>query len=190
VAAGFRHNVPRTGTGLRASLGATGRFLREAVGDTPDLGASLPVVFAVWALLALGVVAVALARGTSRQRVVVLALVAIALSLPITTDGFNLPPLGYGWQGRYGLPAIAGVLVIAGAVAVVLRASLVMAALAVLTGTHVAAFVLAHHGTRVTAPALPVPFAVLFIVFAAGAASLAVLLIRSVRPGRLLSPPS
>lgn len=181
--AGFSHNVPRTGTGLLDSVGATGRFLREVVGDVPDLGASLPVVVVVWAVIALALIVLAFVRGTTRQRVVLLGIVVAAISLPITTDGFNLPPLGYGWQGRYGLPVIAGALVVAGAiVAAGRRASIGVGALTV---AHVAAFGLTHHGTRVTAPDTPVPFPVLLAVFAAGAACLAAMLLR---PARLTSP--
>lgn len=114
--AGFSHNQPRSGTGLVTSVGSAGRFLLQAVGDKQDLGVSLPVVGVLWGIVAVGLVTLAITKGTRREVVAIAGLLAVALLLPITTDGFNLPPLGFGWQGRYGLPLLAGVAVIASSV--------------------------------------------------------------------------
>jgi hypothetical protein len=70
-------------------------------------------VYAAWAVVAVVAVGYGLVVGSRRHRVVVVGLVAVAAVLAVGVDGFNLPPLGFDWQGRYGLPLLAGAVLVA-----------------------------------------------------------------------------
>jgi len=145
--AGFSHNVHRPGHALSSSLRSTGLFLQEAVGDWLDLQISLPYAVAACAAVALPIVVYGIARAGSRHRRVLVSLLVIALVLPLTSDTMNVPPIASAWQGRYGLPMLAGVIITA---AYVCRGELTSrwwrAGLALLAMAHIGAFfVFARH---------------------------------------------
>jgi hypothetical protein len=68
---------------------------------------------ALWGLLLL----VSLRAGRRRDRVVVVTVVTIAVTVPIVVSVLNPPPVYTYWQGRHGLPLWVGVPILAGAVA-------------------------------------------------------------------------
>jgi hypothetical protein len=115
VSVGLPHNGVRTGRGLAASLGESGRLFRETVGDSLDLRVSLPLAVPVYALIAVAIVLCGLSARTRRERLVLGVVVALAVLIPITSDAFDIPPAApIGWQGRYGLPLLAGAVLVAG----------------------------------------------------------------------------
>jgi hypothetical protein len=69
-----------------------------------------------WAAVAL-VLVVAFRSARRTDGIVLGALVALFLWLPISIDGLNLPSTGYFWEGRHGLPLYAGVVLVAGLLA-------------------------------------------------------------------------
>jgi hypothetical protein len=70
-------------------------------------------VYVVWAIVAVGALGLGLVVGTARHRIVVGTLAGLAIALSVGVDGFNLPPIGFDWQGRYGLPLLAGASLVA-----------------------------------------------------------------------------
>ncbi|HTL84158.1 MAG TPA: hypothetical protein VL856_03190, partial [Acidimicrobiia bacterium] len=71
--------------------------------------------YVIWALGTLGLVVLALVATRTRARLVLLAVIAIALLLPIASDAFSIPPIGLPWIGRYGLPMLVGIPIVAAA---------------------------------------------------------------------------
>jgi hypothetical protein len=108
------HQVPHATIGLVGAVERLPVILRQSVGAFGTSYLPLPLwVIALWSATALGGVVLAGVRGSGRVRLL-LALVAFGtLLLPVTTDGFNLPNIGFPWQGRYGLPLTVGLVILA-----------------------------------------------------------------------------
>ena len=100
--------------GLRDAVAGLPTILRQSVGvfgtDYMPLPRSLDIG---WGLVAVAAVGVGLVVATSRQRIALLGTIVASAVLPITTDGLNIPSIGFPWQGRYGLPLTVGIVVIA-----------------------------------------------------------------------------
>jgi hypothetical protein len=99
---------------VATSAGESGRFVRQMVGVFGELDTPLPVgLWAGWLVLVAVLAGIALARGSTRQRVV-LALTALATAaVPVVAQALAVPPVGARWQGRYGLPLAVLVPVVA-----------------------------------------------------------------------------
>jgi hypothetical protein len=111
---GVTHNDPRKAHTLGTSLNSSVGWLRQAVGDSIDLRISLPVAVSVYGAISVLIVVHGFRGGHARGRVALASICVVALGLPITSDAFNLPPAGVGWQGRYGLPLLVGAVLVAG----------------------------------------------------------------------------
>ena len=108
--------VPRDGRGVDTAVERTGDFLREAVGVFGSLDQPAPAVaVALWAVATVVVVAVAVGLVDRRPRRLTLCLGLVALGVPIAVDAFDVPSIGFDWQGRYSLPFYAGVVLVAAA---------------------------------------------------------------------------
>jgi hypothetical protein len=104
----------RDGHGLAWAAGRWDDLLRESVGVLGANDVRLPMaVYVVWALVAVAAIGAGLVVGSTAHRALVGALVGLATVLAIGVDGYNLPPLGFDWQGRYGLPLLAGAALVA-----------------------------------------------------------------------------
>lgn len=145
--AGFSHNVHRDGQDATEVLRLSGLYLQQSVGDWLDLNVSLPYAVAMYALVVVPLIAMGIAKSRPRDRTVVLTLLAIALVLPLTSDILNLPPIASAWQGRYGLPMVTGVVIVAAyACQTEVGTRLWQAVLGALAVTEIAAFtVFARH---------------------------------------------
>lgn len=90
-------------------------ILRQSVGAMGTNFLPLPyALLAAWMVIALVAIVVGFVDAPNRGRVAI-AIVALAtVALPITTDGYNIPNIGFPWQGRYGLPLTVGLVVLAG----------------------------------------------------------------------------
>jgi hypothetical protein len=64
----------------------------------------------------LGIVVLALIRSTNRARVILVGVIFIASALPLSVDAFSIPEIGVQWIGRYGLPLLVGIPLVAAAV--------------------------------------------------------------------------
>ena len=97
------------------SIERSGDLLREEVGKFGFVLIPLPdwVVW-LWVAAVAGVAALALAVGRWRERLVFLALLVGCLALPVVSDTLTAQRLGFSWQGRYGLPLLVGVPIVAG----------------------------------------------------------------------------
>ena len=107
------------GIGLVSGFGRTGPVLRQAIGVLGSLDLPLPwPVYALWAVAGAAALAAGL-RGARevRPRLVLVALAGLAVIVPAASTGANLPPIGFGWQGRFGLPLLDGVVILALSVA-------------------------------------------------------------------------
>lgn len=104
----------RPGTGVVSALGSWDWYLRQAVGvfGVNDIILPLPGLVA-WGAVVAVIVGAGLQVGSAAERVVVPVLALAAFALNITADGMSLPPIGYYWQGRYVLPLLVGVAVLA-----------------------------------------------------------------------------
>jgi hypothetical protein len=105
---------PRPGSGLGHALGEWSWYVRQTVGVFGVNDVVLPWAPVVaWWVVALGLVVLGLRRATLVERVVVLALGSGAYAVNFTAEGMSLPPIGYFWQGRYVLPALVGMAILA-----------------------------------------------------------------------------
>jgi hypothetical protein len=90
------------------------RFGEELVGKFGWLEWHLPWPFyALWGLLVLGLVAVALTVGTWKQRGILLALVAGCIALAVAFNSVLPTETGYDFQGRYLLPLVVAMPLVA-----------------------------------------------------------------------------
>ncbi|HMJ75464.1 MAG TPA: DUF2142 domain-containing protein [Iamia sp.] len=105
---------PRPGSGLDHALGEWSWYVRQTVGvfGVNDVVTPWPPVVAWWLVVA-GLVAVGLRRATAVERAVVVLLGVGGYAMNFTAEGMSLPPIGYFWQGRYVLPALVGVAILA-----------------------------------------------------------------------------
>ena len=145
----------------REAVARTPRYLREMVGVLGWLDTPAPALTVVaWSLVVGGLLVLALVRGTWRQRLVLLAVVAVVLVLPVAAQLPSAGDAGLIWQGRYLLPFAAG-LPLACALVVARRAPrgpgvLGGAAAALLLAGHAAALwaLLRRHGVGATGDVL------------------------------------
>ncbi len=89
-------------------------ILRQSIGAMGTYFLPLPfLLYALWVVLSLTGIASGVVAAATRGRIAI-GLVALAtLALPITTDGYNIPDIGFPWQGRYGLPLTVGLVILA-----------------------------------------------------------------------------
>lgn len=108
------HQLPHQAIGLRRALDGLPTVLDQTIGSFGVNYVALPWFIPwLWSLLALGGIVAALVRPVPRGRTVVGLLLVAAVALPVAADGFNLPDIGFPWQGRYGLPLTAGLVIAA-----------------------------------------------------------------------------
>jgi hypothetical protein len=89
--------------------------LREAIGDFGLVNVPLPTpVRLVWWLLVIGLVALAVLLGRRRERVLMVVTVAVALVFPVLFYDWAYRFSGYPLQGRYVLPVLVLVPLLAG----------------------------------------------------------------------------
>ena len=88
-------------------------ILRQSIGAMGTYFLPLPfLLYALWVVLSVTGIATGVATAATRGRIAI-GLVALAtLALPITTDGYNIPDIGFPWQGRYGLPLTIGLVIL------------------------------------------------------------------------------
>jgi hypothetical protein len=107
--------IEREGQGLAAALDKLPWYLRQGVGI---FGSNdIPLPYAVYGTWAVAVVALLVLALTVTPRLAGLVLVAVTVAgvvIQVTAEGFSLPPIGFFWQGRYALPILVGVPILAG----------------------------------------------------------------------------
>lgn len=105
---------PRPGSGMRHALGLWAWYARQPVGvfGANDVVLPWPPVLA-WGAVVGALVAVGLRRATAFERAVVAGLAVVAFATNFTAEGLSIPPIGYFWQGRYVLPLLVGVAILA-----------------------------------------------------------------------------
>ena len=92
-------------------------WLRETVGILGWLDTELPgIVYQSWYAIVMGVLVVALIRGTWRERIVVVVLSSLVVLIPLGLVSRQAKVLGVVWQGRDSLPLAVGAFIIATAV--------------------------------------------------------------------------
>ncbi len=100
--------------GLQDAIAQLPTIARQSVGVFGTDYMPLPRALDIgWGVVVLAAVVVGLIFATSRQRIALVGTIVASAVLPITTDGFNFPYIGFPWQGRYSLPLTVGVVVIA-----------------------------------------------------------------------------
>lgn len=100
---------------IKTHIDMLGFRARQLVGYFGNVDAPLPDAFVwIW-LCAIGVlVAIALWRGTWRQRGVLVGIAGFTILLPLASEATRAHTYGFIWQGRYALPFAIGVPIIAG----------------------------------------------------------------------------
>jgi hypothetical protein len=112
VALGYGED--RTGHGFDWAAGRWDDLLRESVGIFGANDIRLPAaVYVIWGVVAVVALGYGMVVGSARHRGIAAGLVGLAAVLALGVDGFNVPPLGFDWQGRYGLPLLAGAALVA-----------------------------------------------------------------------------
>ena len=100
--------------GLQDAIAQLPTIARQSVGVFGTDYMPLPRALDIgWGVVVLVAIAVGLIVATSRQRLALVGTIVASTVLPITTDGFNFPYIGFPWQGRYSLPLAVGIVVIA-----------------------------------------------------------------------------
>ena len=100
-------------------------WLRETVGILGWLDTELPsVVYQSWYVIVLGVLIVALVRGSWRERLVVAGLSALVVIIPVALVTRQAKVLGVVWQGRDTMPLAVGAVIMAVAIGGGARTSL------------------------------------------------------------------
>ncbi len=109
--------IERPGQGLSAALDKLPWYLRQGVGIFGSNDIPLPdAVYWAWGGLVAVLVALGLAMARRSQALVLLALIAAGIGVQIGAEGFSLPPIGFFWQGRYALPLLVGVPIVASSI--------------------------------------------------------------------------
>lgn len=75
---------------------------------------SLPIVYALVALVAFGLIATGLWRATTRIRLTMGAITAAVVLIPLALTAVSYEAIGFAWQGRYAWPLSMGVPLLAG----------------------------------------------------------------------------
>jgi hypothetical protein len=92
-------------------------WLRETVGILGWLDTELPgFVYQTWYLFVIGLLIVALARGSWKEKAVVVILCALVVVIPVILVTRQAKTLGVVWQGRDTMPLAVGAVIIAVAV--------------------------------------------------------------------------
>jgi Predicted membrane protein (DUF2142) len=101
--------------GLPHGLSQLVAVLKDSVGNFGTLTVHLPVAARwIWWLLVLALVGVALSVGDPRERVVLIVTAALVLAFPILFYAWVYRSSGFGMQGRYVLPVIVLIPLVAG----------------------------------------------------------------------------
>lgn len=118
VLVAMRYPEERVAIGIADTIDAWPQLLKETIGVLGFNDLPIPTaVYAVWGAAAIALVAFGFATASTRGRLVLGATVLVAFVIPTSANAFNVPPIGFGWQGRYGLPLTIGVVLVAAAVA-------------------------------------------------------------------------
>jgi hypothetical protein len=133
---------------LRQTVGRTGRFYLEMLGNLGWLDTKLPGLSYLLLTAALGaLVLLAVAVGTRRYTTAMLVTIVITVVTPIVLEVWQYHDYGFYWQGRYTLPVAVGVPLLAVFALqsetgrrVVLRGWFIPAVAAMLVVAHVLAF--------------------------------------------------
>jgi hypothetical protein len=108
----------RPGSGIGHAVGLVPYFLQQTVTVFSVNDVELPwAAGLLWLVPVLALVTAAWRRGTGWARVLPVGVAVAAVVLDVTAEGASLPPIGYFWQGRYVLPLLVGVPVLAAALA-------------------------------------------------------------------------
>jgi hypothetical protein len=106
--------IPHEAIGLGDALHELPMFVDQSIGSFGSNYVALPWFIAWgWTLLSFAGIVIALIRPVRRARVAITLLALGSLALPVLADGFNIPDIGFPWQGRYGLPLTAGLVIAA-----------------------------------------------------------------------------
>jgi hypothetical protein len=104
--------------GVATAMGRTGEVFRQSIGVLGSLDVRLPgFVLLVWAIVGVLVLLVALLTAARRNAGVLASLIVLAVIVPVTSSGLGLPRVGFAWQGRFGLPLLVGVALLAFSIA-------------------------------------------------------------------------
>ena len=118
LASGLLHSnfhISPIGLGLRLGWDQLGAVLKDAVGNFGILSIPLPMAVRwVWWLLALALIGGALWLGTNAERRLMAAVSVLALAFPVLLYAWSYRFTGFGMQGRYVLPILCGVPLLAG----------------------------------------------------------------------------
>jgi hypothetical protein len=102
---------------LHAGVDQLGPTLREAVGGFGALSSNLPSFLPLlWGLAVLALLCAAVIRGDRRERIVLAVILVAGLSFPVLFYAWSQRPTGFGMQGRYALPLLALIPMVAGEV--------------------------------------------------------------------------
>lgn len=100
---------------LHAGLNQLGPMLRGAVGNFGPLTVPLPTsLYVLWGLLVAGLLGVALWLAARRERVLLIAVTLLAVGFPLLFFAWSYRLSGFGLQGRYALPVLVLVPMLAG----------------------------------------------------------------------------
>lgn len=114
--AGFPSTVASNGELVRYSLDELPYRTRQMVGVFGWLDTELsPTAIAVWLLLAAALVGLGLVVGRGRERLAIVGLFVGTLVLVTAAEVIGARTVGTGWQGRYSLPLVIGLPLLAGA---------------------------------------------------------------------------
>jgi Predicted membrane protein (DUF2142) len=110
----FRHGLHSLGQIAQASVGESGSWLHQMIGtfgwlDTP----TPPVVVVLWLLAAGALVLGAMLLASRTDRRNLLVSLELAFAVPVVLAGLEASQLGAHWQGRYQLPFVAGLPILA-----------------------------------------------------------------------------
>lgn len=111
-----RFPIERPGQGLSEAFGNVGWYLRQGVGVFGSNDIPLPSpVYGTWAIIVMALLLATLLSARLRLAILVVGLAALGVGIQVTAEGLALPPIGFFWQGRYALPLLVGVPIIAAA---------------------------------------------------------------------------
>ena len=100
---------------LREAARSYPEWLREGIGVFQYTDSSMPLAaYLLWSFLVAAAIALALWRGTGRERWALLLAILLALSVPLLLEAFVLRPIGWVVQGRHVLPVAIIVPLVAG----------------------------------------------------------------------------
>jgi Predicted membrane protein (DUF2142) len=95
---------------ISQAFGQTATWLHQMVGVLGWVDTPLPVwTYAAWGVAAVALISVALWAGWIRATLVLLGLIALSFVLPVGLELVNAKTVGLTWQGRYTLPLVVGV---------------------------------------------------------------------------------